>query len=219
MPIFSPLTLEALSEEARVFAEIESTFPEPTLFGATDGKRVGNYFEQKFHAYLRTRFIYREGNAAEGIDFPDLNVDTKTTSIRKPQSSCPFRSVRQKVYGLGYNLLVFVYEKTDDAASRTAVLDIQHTIFVERHRTADFGTTNAIRQELARGANEDDIMALIMERSLLLDEIEARALAEEVMARLPELGYLTISPAFQWRLAYGRAITQAGTVDGIHRLR
>jgi hypothetical protein len=56
------------------------------------------------------------GNAASGIDLPsaDILTDIKVTSIKQPQSSCPFKDVKQKIYGLGYNLLVFVYDKKDD---------------------------------------------------------------------------------------------------------
>jgi len=43
--------------------------------------------------------------------------------------------------GLGYSLLVFVYEKTDDDSGRTGKLNILHTIFVDAPRTADFQTT------------------------------------------------------------------------------
>ena len=53
-----------------------------------------------------------------GIDAPELDVDIKVTSIKQPQSSCPFKSARPKRYGLGYNLLVFVYEKSDDHANK-----------------------------------------------------------------------------------------------------
>lgn len=35
----------------------------------------------------------------------------KVTSIRQPQFSCPFKSARQKIYGLGYALLIFIYER------------------------------------------------------------------------------------------------------------
>jgi hypothetical protein len=35
------LTVEVLQTEARAFAEIESTHPEPTLYGVTDGKAIG----------------------------------------------------------------------------------------------------------------------------------------------------------------------------------
>jgi len=80
-------------------------------------------------------------------------VDIKVTSIRQPQSSCPFKSARQKIYGLGYSLLVFVYDKHD-----------------------------------------------------------------EVLRNPPEVGYLTVSNALQWRLQYSRVIEQAGKVGGILRL-
>ena len=68
------------------------------------------------------------------MDFPDLNVDIKSTSIIKPQSSSPFRSARQKILGLGHSLLVFVYKKVDNDARRTGNLDILHTIFVDALR-------------------------------------------------------------------------------------
>jgi len=98
------LTLEILKTEAKVFAEIESAHQEPSLFGVTDGKAVGTYFEHKFRSYLRERFEFEEGSSASGIDFPELGIDMKVTSIRQPQSSCPFKSARQKIYGLGYCL-------------------------------------------------------------------------------------------------------------------
>jgi len=73
------------------FARIESAYPEPTLFGVTDGKAVGTYLEHKFQAHLKVNYEYAPGNPATGIDFPGLEVDVKVTSIRQPQSSCPFK--------------------------------------------------------------------------------------------------------------------------------
>jgi hypothetical protein len=140
------------------------------------------------------------------------------TSIRQPQSSCPFKSARQKIYGLGYSWLVFVYDKQDDAASRTGRLDIQHTIFVEQERTADFQTTSGLRRLIENHANRDDILAFFQERMLPVDEIEAEKLADEVLRNPPETGYLTVSNALQWRLQYGRVIEQAGKVSGVLRL-
>src|SRR5258708_26817761 len=136
-----PLTVELLQKEAAEFAKAESKHPEPSLFGVTDGKAVGTYLEHKFQTVLHKRYTYGRGNSAKGIDFPELGVDIKVTSIRQPQSSCPFKSARQKIYGLGYSLLVFVYEKSDDAAKQAARLNILHTIFIEKERTADFQTT------------------------------------------------------------------------------
>lgn len=126
------LTLSALRDEAATFAEIETKYDEPNLYGVTDGKAVGTYLEHKFTAYLAENYSYQGGNSASGIDLPGLGVDIKVTSIKQPQSSCPFRSATQKVYGLGYGLLVFVYEKYDDHENRTGRLDMKHTIFVEK---------------------------------------------------------------------------------------
>src|SRR2546427_7486826 len=104
------LTVEFLRKEASAFAKTESKHAEPSLFGVTDGKAVGTYLEHKFQSVLQSKYSYARGSSAKGIDFPELDVDIKVTSIRQPQSSCPFKSASQKIYGLGYSLLVFVYE-------------------------------------------------------------------------------------------------------------
>lgn len=213
------LTLETLKPEARRFAEIESAHREPSLYGVTDGKAVGTYFEHKFRSYLRERYDFEEGSSASGIDFPELEVDMKVTSVKQPQSSCPFKSARQKIYGLGYSLLVFVYEKTDDPKTSTGNLNVLHTIFVSKERTADFQTTTGLRRILENEGNKDDLLAFIEERRLPVEEIEASAIADEILANPPEIGYLTISNALQWRLQYGRVIEKAGSVIGVERLR
>jgi hypothetical protein len=213
-----PLTIPLLQTEAAAFARVESTYPEPTLFGVTDGKAVGTYLEQKFQAHLRTNYEYARGNSATGIDFPGLEVDIKVTSVRQPQSSCPFKSASQKIYGLGYSLLVFVYDKHDDEKTRTGRLDMQHVIFVEKERTADYQTTTGLRRLLENNANRDDILAFFEERLLPVRDMEADALAEEVLRRPPEIGYLTVSNALQWRLQYSRVIEKAGTVDGVMKI-
>ena len=214
-----PLTIADLRREARAFAIAESTHAEPSLFGVTDGKAVGTYLEHKFQTDLLSRYAYPRGSSAKGIDFPGLDVDIKVTSFKQPQSSCPFKSARQKIYGLGYSLLVFVYEKTDDQASLAARLNILHTIFIEKERTADFQTTSGLLRILENHANRDDVLAFFAERMLPLDEIAAGILADEVLKTPPQLGYLTISNALQWRLQYGRAIEQAGAVTGLIRLK
>ena len=50
------------------------------------------------------------------------------------------------------------------------------------------------------GANRDDILACFEERLLPVDSSEAEALAAEVLRIPPQIGYLTISNALQWRL-------------------
>jgi len=213
------LTVERLLAEAEAFSAAESRHKEPSIYGVTDGKAVGTYFEHKFKTHLRSRFDYEEGSSAKGIDFPQLGVDMKVTSIKQPQSSCPYKSARQKIYGLGYCLLVFVYEKTDDAASQTGTLNIVHTIYVEKEQTADFQTTTGLRKVIDNEGNEDDIIAFLQERLLPVDDIEASELAAEILRSPPKIGYLTISNALQWRLQYRRIIEKAGSVQGIQRIR
>jgi hypothetical protein len=212
------LTVELLKTEAQAFGKAETAHHERTLYGVTDGKAVGTYFEHKFQRYLHTKYEYVEGSSAKGIDFPELGVDMKVTSIKQPQSSCPFKTARQKVYGLGYSLVVFVYEKTDNARKKTGNLKVLHTIFVDSSRTADFQTTSGLRRIVENSGNTDDVIAFLHERFLPVDDIQAQMLAEEIVAAPPELGYLTISNALQWRLQYSRVIEQAGRVEGVQRI-
>lgn len=213
------LTIPLLIKEAATFSEAESTFDEPSLYGVTDGKAVGTYLEHKFSSYLLDTYHFASGNSASGIDFPSIEVDIKVTSIKQPQSSCPFKSARQKIFGLGYNLLVFVYEKFDDQLAKTGRLDMKHTIFVEKSRTADFQTTKGILEIIEREGNEDDLVAFMTDRNLPVDEIESYNIARAILATPPNLGYLTISNALQWRLQYSRVIQKAGAVDGIAKIR
>ena len=214
------LTIKTLQKESSNFAEMESSYNEPSLYGVTDGKAIGTYLEHKFTSYLAERYEYEQGNSASGIDLPGLGVDIKVTSIKQPQSSCPFKSASQKIFGLGYHLLVFVYEKTDDAQNKTGRLNIQHNIFVDKERTADFQTTKGILDILLeREGNRDDVIAFIVERNLPVDEIGATQLANRILETPPNQGYLTISNALQWRLQYGRVIQKAGQVSGILKVR
>lgn len=212
------LTIETLQSEARQFAVTESNHPEPTIFGVTDGKAIGTYLEHKFQQHLELQYVHAPGNSALGIDFPGLEVDMKVTSIRQPQSSCAFKHARQKIYGLGYSLLVFVYEKSDDTGTRTSKLNIMHSIFVQKHRTADYQMTRGLMDILSNDPNEDDLIAFMSDKMLPVDDLEMQRIAEELMKKPPEQGYLTISNAFQWRLQYGRVLQQAGNVDGIIRI-
>lgn len=218
MTPLSLLTLPHLKREARAFANLERLHLEPSLFGVTDGKAVGTYLEAKFKLYLSGSYRAAGGNAASGLDLPSLNVDIKTTSVRQPQSSSPFRSARQKIYGLGYDLLIFVYDKLDNRQSQTALLDVQHVVYIEASRTADFTLTKLINETLSGGGNAEDLTALMRDRMLPVDDLEATRLAEELLLSPPTQGYLTISNALQWRLQYGRALLQAGKVSGVETL-
>jgi hypothetical protein len=214
-----PLTLPTLLTEAAIFAKTESSHDEPALYGVTDGKAVGTYLEHKFVAHLMEKYSFAGGNSASGIDIPSINVDIKVTSVKQPQSSCPFKTARQKIWGLGYHLVVFVYEKSDEPIRKTGRLNMMHAIFVSEERTADYQMTRGLREILERAGNEEDLTAFMHDKNLPVDDIEAADIARQLMIEKPEQGYLTISNALQWRLQYGRAIEQAGTINGLTRIR
>jgi hypothetical protein len=76
-----------------------------------------------------------------------------------------------------------------------------------------------IRQHLEAGCNAEDLIGLMHDKNLPVDDIEAKNVAEELLKKPCEQGYLTISNALQWRLQYTRVIEQAGKVDGIRKLK
>ncbi len=209
------LTIERLIDEAYAFCEYESQLNHSSLIGVTDGKAVGTYVEHKFKEYLANNYLLGKGNSAKGIDLPDehINTDIKVTSIRQPQSSSPFKSARQKIFGLGYNLLVFVYDKYDTKNSST--LDFKFLTFVEAPRTADYTVTMRIGEMLRDGANRDDIIGFFIDKNIPGDEIIYNDLADEIFSSPPEQGFLTISNALQWRLQYGRVILLNNEVEGV----
>ncbi len=61
-------------------------------------------------------------------------------------------------------------------------------------------------------------MAFLEERNLPLDEIGRDLLADRIIREPPEIGYLTVSNALQWRLQYGRAIGAIGKIEGVEDL-
>lgn len=209
------LTIPILIDEARKFCEIETKVNHIELIGVTDGKAVGTYVEHKFKIYLQKCYNFSIGNSAKGIDLPDNHIltDIKVTSITQPQSSCPFKSAYQKIFGLGYNLLVFVYEKIDTLDNCT--LHFKYCTFIDKVRTADFTTTKRLRGMLMDGANKEDIISFLQDRNVPGDEIIYNELAEEILNNMPEQGYLTISNALQWRLQYSRVITLNNDISGI----
>lgn len=182
------LTPDDLKATARDFAKGLSEKAIRELYGVTDGKAVGTHVEHAFHGYLKEQYAHTAGSSASGIDFPDLGVDLKVTSIEQPQSSCPYRDASEKVYGLGYHLIVFVYRKEDDVRAKAARLKFEHVVFVDQQVTADFQTTKGLNGIVDRGGNKEDIVAFLEERNLPLDEIGREALAERILKQRPRIG-------------------------------
>ncbi|MEM6397952.1 MAG: restriction endonuclease [Bacteroidota bacterium] len=214
------LTLNRLCQAAKKFSAQESEASHPSLFGVTDGKAIGTYIEHRFQSFLADQFIYERGSSAKGIDLPgsDINTDIKVTSARQPQSSCPYRDSKQKIYGLGYNLLIFVYEMTDAPADQNCLLKITDCTFLDSSRTADYTTTYRLIEMLKDGANREDILAYLIDKNVPGDDITLNQLANMILNKTPLQGYLTISNALQWRLQYARVVNLKDDVSGIKRL-
>lgn len=210
----SPSPLKPVLKQARAFAaQFEST-PHPKLFGVTDGKAVGTYIELAFKKSLQGIGLIEatEGNAGKGIDLPSLNTDIKVTSIEKPQSSSPFASFKQKIEGLGYNLIVFIYRKQD--GEDTSQVTFEGVRFVPAGLTADFQTTRSLRKLILEDeGNTDDVFAVLVDNKIPADEDSLYKYAQSLVDNPPAQGYLTISNALQWRLNYGRIA--AGGIPGI----
>jgi hypothetical protein len=209
------LTIDELIESARRFCEIESSENHVELIGVTDGKAVGTYVEHRFQHFLQSQYAVDIGSSAKGIDLPGANIQTdiKVTSITQPQSSCPFKNARQKIFGLGYNLMVFVYDKNDTPSS--CELHFTHCTFIDKERTADFTITKRLREMVYDGANKEDIIGFLQDKNVPGDEIIYNDLADEILNSPPKQGYLTISNALQWRLQYARVIALDNSVSGV----
>ena len=211
----SVITIDDIKKEAGLFCKIQSELNHKELIGVTDGKAVGTYVEHHFQEYLKEKYEIEIGNSARGIDLPGAGIETdiKVTSISQPQSSCPFKNARQKIYGLGYNLLVFVYDKKDSYDSCT--LEFKYCTFIDKRRTADYTITKRLREMLVDGANKADIIGFLSDRNVPGDDIVYSNLADEILMNVPEQGYLTISNALQWRLQYSRVIGLENKVPGV----
>lgn len=209
------LTIKSLITAAQKFCRLNSGVYKAELFGITDGKAVGTFVEHLFQQYLEEQFDLTIGNSASGLDLPSVNTDIKVTSIKQPQSSCPFKDSKQKIFGLGYNLLVFVYKKHDDVKKKLGMLDFVSCTFIDKSRTADFQTTTGLHNIISNQGNQDDIFAFLVDHNIPSDEVTLYALAGEILNNPPLIGYLTISNALQWRLQYGRIVALEGKVDGI----
>lgn len=209
------LTIPALIESAGRFCDENSGLLRQELFGVTDGKAIGTIVERLFKDYLAQRYDLQIGNTASGLDLPSVNTDIKVTSIKQPQSSCPYRDSKQKIYGLGYNLIVFVYKKADDESQHKGKLDFLACSFIESSRTGDYQTTTALRKIVDNNGNVDDIYAYLSDHKIPADEVTLYSMAAEILNHPPMVGYLTISNALQWRLQYGRVVCLNEEVEGI----
>ncbi|MBO7719275.1 MAG: hypothetical protein J6S29_03880 [Methanosphaera sp.] len=173
----------------------------PQLTGISDGKAIGTYIEQEFKDYLSQNYTFNLGSSAHGIDFPDedINTDIKVTSNRKPQNSCPFVDIRQKIYGLGYNILLFIYDSTIEDYTD---LKFESCKFIKASQTGDYNLTKNLIKMVENKWDADRITNYLIECKMPGNYDTLNELAHEIIENPPQQGYLTISNALQWRLKY-----------------
>lgn len=209
------LTVNDLIKEAKLFCQLYSGVYMPKLYGITDGKAVGTLVEHLFQEHLIKNYELLKGNSAEGLDLPSVNTDIKVTSTKRPQSSCPFRDSKQKIFGLGYNLLLFVYRKHDDHERREGMLEFVTCRFIDKSRTGDYQTTTGLNNIISNHGNQDDVFAFLNDHHIPGDEVTLYRMSDEIIKNPPQIGYLTISNALQWRLHYGHIVSLDNEVSGI----
>ena len=82
--------------------------------------------------------------------------------------------------------MIFAYEKSDDKQARTSRLDIQHSPSVGQSSTGDFQTTSGLIHIFDNQDNIDSILAFFAERVLPVDDIQAQALAQDILSKPPK---------------------------------
>lgn len=198
------LTRELLLGEALRFSSLNLSMEKV----AKDGKSIGTFVERRFNDFLASRYVFRSGNAALGLDFPELEVDVKTTSAKLRSSSAPFKSYREAVFGLGYDLLVFMYEPVidfvpDGQTTAGQTVRITRTLYVDRKDTRD----HKLLWQLAQCETPELRVNAVRARYPGASEADAEDIVREVTPEL--LGTVgTTTPAvsmcaaLQWRLKY-----------------
>lgn len=183
-------------------------------------KTLEHTLNTNFQNTLTKTIAMKKAHQLRGLICPGLRFELilKLHQIKQPQSSCPFKDAKQKIFGLGYNILVFVYEKTDDPKHGTAILDFVNCSFLAKVRTADYTTSFRIREMLKDGAIKEDIIAYLNDKNIPADEITLDQIADSILSNPPEQGYLTISNALQWRLQYARVVHLTDRIPGISKL-
>lgn len=216
------LKAQSLLSETRLFAKQISGEPIQEIYGKTDGKNVGTYVEKKFKEYLKHKYNVEIGNSARGIDLPEINVDIKVTSKKKPQSSSPFKNAREQIFGLGHCLLIFVYIRVDDSKTGRSKLEIEKVFFVEKEKTSDKELTRKINDILTMkdGDTIKSLVVCINKKNKHLSEELILSIAEEFSTKegIPE-GVIGISNAPQWRLSFSNVVKQDEKTQGLKIIR
>ena len=84
-----------------------------------------------------------------------------------------------------------------------------------RKNSTDYQTTTGLRKIIQNNGNIDDVFAFLSDHKIPADEVTLMQMAEQILKTPPQIGYLTISNALQWRLQYNRIVHLEEKVEGI----
>jgi len=204
------LSLLDYVDVVRKFCRWLEDTPHPELRGVTDGKAIGTYVEHRCKEFIeREAGLPPGGSSALGQDLPQFNVDIKATFLSQPQSSSPFRSIEEKIFGLPYNILLIVHTKRDTPEG--ARIKLHRVSYIPKELTADHRTSRLARRlstNLRRGLISREEARKELAKQLGLEEGGQIQITDPVIDRVlnhpPEEGVITITFALQWRLNYNR---------------
>lgn len=185
------------------------------IFGAVSCHVVNSFVERCFLEHLSDYYNLDVGFSPLNVALPSINTEIRTAPVDRPDTFCPYISSRQKIYGLGYNLLLMLYVKTDDNAAREGHFAIKSCEYVSAERTADHMTTKILHEILLGGGNQDDVFAFLSDWMQGVPIERLKELAAEIIQTPPTIGFLTISQSRQWRLQASHVIGECAGVEGL----
>lgn len=146
-PVNSYLRGESLDLVAEQLRSLEPTRTLPAWFNElrsrkrplkSDSKTLGTCVEKLLKAEIGRAFdLQITGSSASGVDIPELNLNTKATSDRQPQSSEPFKSAYERILGANYDILLSVYNGEAFLEDARRSLEIVNIAYLTKTEVAD----------------------------------------------------------------------------------
>lgn len=203
------LSVEDVIQESKECLSFNQNIKTKKLFGINDGKTLGTHIENIFFDYLENKgYLFKRGNPSKGIDFPELDIDIKSNSSTRSKygTSSPFRSFEQKIYGMGYSIVLFIYDKIDIYEEKTATLSLKEVFFIDKEDTADKKTTSEILEVINNGGTEKDMINVLIQNKILLDLDSLKTLSHKLFLNPPKPGLLSINDVLQWNISYNKSL-------------
>lgn len=185
---------------------------------SSTSKQIGTYFEEELREWFAEHEgIISEGSVAKGLDLPLFDIDVKTTSVARPQSSSPFDDPGERITGVDYNILLFVYDKS--ATESGNQFDIVSCVYIPKERTGDHRMSvkaQTLVEQWSKGRLSEEELRQELEDLTGLGAISDEKF-DEIKESPPLDGTITISPAAQWRFSYNK-MTNEQVPEGSTRL-